>query len=398
MAKTLAKSVTVHPYEALSKRLRVLRFALIFLLIAFLLGGLFVLRTEFTAENLRFLLRDLDFSTPTLGLDASGITFDYDTTQSTALYKGDLAILRRSALEIYTFSGSRSLSVPVAYSSPALVTGEKYLLAYDIGGNKMGVYNAFSELYTETFDYPIATADIADDGTFLVVSAEKLYHSALYVYSANSEEFTRTFRFRTADKVIYDARLCREDSSLLAVAAVSADNGDYLTQVILLDSGSEEKLLTISIEGEMPLELSFEQEGRICLLTDRGLHRIDTKSGEDSVYSFLSEDLAGYHTGEGYEVLILNSGIIGTALDVHVFSGDNSQEPDVFSVTNQVLDTRVAHGCVYLLSYDALTVFDLDDKDVKTHKLDHEYKEILPMSGGRLAFVGEGSVSIYMVG
>lgn len=148
--------VLVHPYEKVSRRLRILKLALIFVLIAFIIGGLFVLREEFTAENLRFLLRDIGFSSPSLGLDASSLSFDYDTSLRADLYHSDLVLLRRSLLEVYSFSGSRSLSQEVAFSSPALVTGDKYMLAYDIGGSKLGIYNSFSELYTETFDYKIA--------------------------------------------------------------------------------------------------------------------------------------------------------------------------------------------------------------------------------------------------
>lgn len=390
-----AGAVLIHPLENIAKRLRALKFVLIFVLISFLLGGLLVLRGEFTAENLRFLVRDLNLSSPAPGLDASGLTFDYDTSQSAALYHSDLVLLRRSMLEVTSFSGTRSLSQPVAFSSPALVTGDKYMLAYDIGGAKLGIYNSFSELYTETFDYKIACADLTDDGLFGVVTGEKGYHSALYVYN---DEFTRFYRYATADRVVYDMAFCDENSRMVALAAVRAENGDFFTEILLFDLARAEVKKTFSFVGEMPLEIHYTQEDRISLLTDCALHLIDPQKEEARAFDFSSQDLAAYHADAGYDVLVKNAGVIGTTLSVQILFPDKDTEAQTFTVDRQVQDIQIAHDCLYLLSHDALTVFSLSTHNVTTHPLEHEYKEILPLSGGRLAFVGEGSVAIYMVG
>lgn len=393
--QTAKAPVLIHPFEAIARKLRVLKITLIFILIAFLLGGLLVLRAQFTAENLRFLVRDLNISTPSLGLDASNISFDYDTSQSAELYHSDLVILRRSALEVYSFSGARSLSAPIAYSSPALVVGDKYMLAYDIGGAKLGIYNSFSELYTETFDYKIACADLADDGTFAVVTGEKGYHSALYVYNS---DFQRMFRYATAERVVYDMAFCDENPRLIALCAVHSQNGDFFTEVLLFDITKAEVQKTFSITGEMPLEIKFETEKHVSLVTDTALHLFDVRREEDTLHTFEADSLASYYAEGGYEVLVTNSALIGTTLEVAVIYPSAPEEEVRFTLDQQVQDILIAHDRLYLLSHDALTVFSLNDHSTKTHKLQNEFKEILPLTGDRVAFVGEGSVSIYMVG
>ncbi len=387
--------VLLHPYEQVSHRLRILKFALILVLIAFLLGGLFVLRGDFTAENLRFLLRDIGVSSPSLGLDASSLSFDYDTSLRAQLYHGDLVLLKRSMLEVYSFSGSRSLAQDVAFSQPALVTGNKYMLAYDIGGTKLGIYNSFSELYTENFDYKIACADLADDGTFAVVTAEKGYHSALYVYNS---DFERIWRYATADRVVYDVAVCRENPRFVAVATVTAEEGDFLTEVLVFRTDRSEVYRRFSFASEMPLEINFKAAGRISLLTDSALHFMSPEAENVTTHAFASADLTNYYCAGGYDVLVKNSGIIGTTLDIDVFTPENGETPTSFTLQNQVQDIRLGETELYLLSHNSLSVYSLTDASLKTHKLTQEYKEILPLSGGRIAFVGEGYVSIYMVG
>ncbi|MBR6530253.1 MAG: hypothetical protein IKT43_02435 [Clostridia bacterium] len=398
MAKrTMQKNhdVLVHPYEKASKKLRVLKFALIFVLIAFLLGGLLVLKDEFTAENLRFLLRDIGLSSPSLGLDASSLNFDYDTSLRADLYHGDLVLLKRSSLEVYSFSGSRSLNQNVAFSSPALVTGNKYMLAYDIGGTNLGIYNSFSELYTEEFEYKLFCADLADDGTFAVVTGEKGFHSALYVYN---NEFERTFRYATADRVVYDVAVCREKPHLVALCAVRSENGDYLSEILLFDTTRAEVKKTWSFPSEMPLEIQFEKENALSFITDAGLHILNPNTDKNTTHAYAENDLALFFTQEQYAVLLKNSGIIGSTLTVDVIDTNNPSEKRSFDLNSQVLDVALGEHDLYLLSHDSLSVFSLSSGTLKTHKLQHEYKEILPLSGGRVAFVGEGSVSIYMVG
>ncbi len=386
--------VLIHPYESVSRRLHVLKLALIFLLVAFLIGGLLVLRDQLTAENLRFLLRDIGLSSPSIGFDTSALSFDYDTSLRAGLYRGDLVLLKRSSLEITNFVGTRSLSQAVALSSPSLVTGEKYLLAYDIGGTHLGIYNSFSQLYAEDFPLKIACADLADDGTFAVVSAERGYHSALYVYNNN---FKRIYRYATADRVIYDVAVCRENPTLISVCAVQANDGDFLTEVLLFDTALAEVQKSFSFASEMPLEISFETAGRITLLTDSALHSIDTVGDAHATHAFSSDNLTNFHSDAGYNVLVKNADIIGTGLTIDVISDASPNEKMTFHLQNRVQDICVADGNVYLLSHDSLAVYSLSEKTLKSHTLEHEYKEILPLSGGRIAFVGEGSVSIYMV-
>lgn len=228
-----------------------------------------------------------------------------------------------------------------------------------------------------------------------MVTAEKGYHSALYVYN---NEFSRIFRYATADRVVYDVAVCRENPRLVALASVSAVDGDYLTEVHLFDTARAEVKDHFAFDSEMPLKLSFETQGHISLLTDGALHLLDTDGDDDTTCAFSSEDLSGYYAEGVYDILVKNSSVIGTTLDIEVLEKDGASERRTFSIQNQIQDIRVAHDSVYLLSHNSLTVYSLKDSSVKTHKLTNEYKQILPLSGGRIAFVGEGSVSIYMVG
>lgn len=393
--KNGAQDVLVHPYEKISKKLRVFKLALIFVLIAFLLGGLFVLRDEFTAENLRFLARDIGFSSPSIGLDTSGLSFDYDTSLHADLYRSDLVLLKRSSLEVYSFSGSRSLSTQTGFSSPALVTGDKYMLAYDIGGTKLSICNSFSELYTEDFEYKIACADLADDGTFAVVVGEKGYHSALYVYNSN---FSRIYRYASAERVVFDVAVCRDNPNLIALSTVRSQDGDFLTELLLFNTTRAKVEKTVSFPGEMPLDLAFETDGHVSLLTDSSLHLIAPSGDVLASHGFAPEDLADYHAQDGYEVLVKNSGIIGTTLVIDVVYPDSPDKTESFSLQQGVHDIQVADSNIYLLSHNSLSVYSLHNRTLATHELQHEYKQILPLSGGRIAFVGEGYVSIYMVG
>lgn len=388
-------AVILHPYEAIAKRMHKIKFVVLFCLIAFLLGGLLVLRGEFTAENFRYLIKDLDLSTPALGQGSAGISFDYDTSLSAALYRGDLAFLRRSALEIHSFSGEKTLSEQVSFSNPVLVPSERYLLAYDLGGTRVSVYNSFSALWHETYDYAVFCADAADNGAFAVVTSEKGYHSALYVYNS---DFEKVYRWCSADKLVMDVSFCDENPNLIALSCVRAADGGFLSEVLLFDLRRAEVKQTLRFTGQMPLELHYETEERLCLLCDTALYLCDLESGAVREEHYGADELACFYTGEGYTVLLRNSGIIGTALDITVFYPGREEKTYDFSIPTQIADVKIAEDNLYLLSYETLYVLKLQSQTLSTHHVESEFREVLTLDSGRLAFVGEGTVSVYMVG
>lgn len=396
MAKKAVGAVLVHPYEALAKRFRTLKFFTLFFLIAFLLGGLLILHNLFTVENLRYLLKDLDVSSPMAGMESRGFSFDFDTTQRAKLYRGDLALIRRSGVEVYSLSGNQSLSDSIAFSSPELVTSEKYLLAYDIGGHKVNLYNGFSKLWEETYPYSIFCADLSDNGSFTVVTGEKGYHSALYVYNAN---FEKIFRWASADKVANDVSICKEDPNLVAVSTLKSFGGELSCEVLVFRVDTAQVYQSYTISGEMPIRLDFISKDRFLLLTDEALHLVSPANQTEITEPIDRDALSRYYCDGQYAVLVKDSGLIGTSLSVCVYELDDLvKEPTRFSLETQILDIASSGRTLYFLSYGALHSYKLDSGNLTSSPLKSEFRQILPLSSDRIAFLGEGFVSIYMVG
>ena len=396
MAKKAVGAVLVHPYEVLAKRFRTYKFVALFLLLAFILGGLLILHNQFTAENLRYLLKDLDVSSPTVGMESRGFSFDFDTTQRALLYRGDLAHIRRSGVEIYSLNGNQSLSDSIAFSSPELIVSEKYLLAYDIGGHKVNLYNGFSKLWEETYSYSVFCADVADNGTYAVVTGEKGYHSVLYVYNRN---FEKIFRWASADKVASDLSICKEDPTLIAVSTLKSVGGDLSCETLIFRTGSDSVYQSFTVTGEMPIRLDYVSKDLCVLLTDEALHLVNLNDLSEVTEDIDQNALSRYYCDGTYAVLVKDSGLIGTSLAVSVYELDSpSAEPKRFTLETQVLDIAAGGRTLYFLSYGALHSYKLDSGSLTSSPLKSEFRQILPLSADRIAFLGEGYVSIYMVG
>ncbi len=396
MAKKIAGAVLVHPYEVLAGRFRRLKFFALFFLIAFLLGGLLLLHDQFTAENLRYLIKDLDVSAPSVGAQSRGFSFDFDASQRAKLYRGDLALIRRSGIDVYSLSGNQSLSDSIAFSSPELKVSEKYLLAYDVGGHKVNIYNGFSKLWEETYPYDVFCADTADNGTFAVVTGEKGYHSALYVYNHN---FEKIFRWASADKVVSDVSICKEDPSFVAVSTLKSKGGDLECETLVFRTTDDRIYQSFTTAGEMPIRLDFISKDLLVLLTDDTLHRIRISDASDFTETIDRDTLSRYYCDRDYAILVKNVGMIGTSLEISVFELAHPEaEPHTLNLETQVLDIAVSGRTLYFLSYGSLNTYKLDSGNLTTSSLRSEFRQILPLSADRIAFLGEGYVSVYMVG
>ena len=152
-------------YIDLSHHLKIAKMFLILFLVVFLLLMITVFRQDITVENYQYMIRL--FTTSESG-DYAGdfqpIFYDASGATRLGIFHGDLAVVKRDGVNLYSMGGSNTMEHPVSYSSPAIITRGKYMLTYDIGGYSFDIFNNFSHLAGETYDYPISTAAVSREG------------------------------------------------------------------------------------------------------------------------------------------------------------------------------------------------------------------------------------------
>jgi len=163
------------------KKFRLFKFLSILVLVLFLLGGFLLFENEITIENLRYMVKYLDFSSSGAFSEESVIYYNADNGNDFQVFRGDLALINPNGVTLFDRRGSAVMTDSFNMSKPTSVCGDKYLAIYDLGGHNVRVYNSFSLLFEESFRYPVQAVSVNSDGAFCVVTSEKNYRSAVFV-------------------------------------------------------------------------------------------------------------------------------------------------------------------------------------------------------------------------
>jgi hypothetical protein len=239
-SKRRKKQVTVPTVEEyylrLARRTTVVKFIIIMLLAGFTLFTFSYFKNDLTIDNFRYLLKFINLGSDNTANPDSAVYFDKDPTNKGEVLRGDLAIINNSGFSIYGFNGSKVFSDPCKYDHPKMVSNSKNMIACDIGGYELRIYSCNDVTHSETFNYPIHALAASKNGTYAVVSSEKSYRSALFIYD---EHFRVIYKYFSGDKYIDFVSVSPDGKEAITLMQYSK-NGDLVTLLMKFSVDSEQ--------------------------------------------------------------------------------------------------------------------------------------------------------------
>jgi len=379
------KNADLSHAERKAKNFRLCKYLSIAVLVLFLLGGLILYENDITVENLRYLIQYLDFSSSGGLNEQTVIRYDADDSNRFYVFRGDLAVTNHSGITLYDRRGTAIMTDSFGMSNPVCITSDRYLAVYDLGGNQIRIYNSFTVLYEKTFDYPILSASLNEDGYLCVVTSEKSYHSAVLVYD---RDFNEIHRWLSTDKYVMDAQL--DDDGVLTIAAVRALNGSLQSELIVLKLGNKDPLFSYSFRDQIPLAISPSEE-ECWVLTDSQLKAV--KNGEEQrQVSISKETLKMKCFGENYCALVQNELSVGVSFLLRVF---DRQAAEVYSeqISLHIRDLKIFDDRIYLLMPHQLCVIPINGEK-QIYSLEKEYRSLAVVSKDRVLLCGENEARV----
>ena len=184
LENTYTDSVSKY-YVKTSRIYFVLSFFTLVLLVLFVFFALIFNVKNITYDKFYYFIKDLDTILSSEDFSSFSVDYNYDSNRSYEEYKGGFTTVGKSSLTVYSATGYTTGEFYHQYSSPKIKSSSKYFILYDHGGTEFSIYNSFSRLYTETLSSPIVSAEICDNGDFIVVTSDGDYKSIVYYYDNN---------------------------------------------------------------------------------------------------------------------------------------------------------------------------------------------------------------------
>ena len=340
-------------YASVSARYKVAQRILVLLLVFFLLFSIFTNIREITYGNLFYFVRDFGNAVDIESTNYETLSYDVYQNQNFSLYRGGIAAVSPSNVSVFTATGRRTLKSRADFVIPYSVCSDKYVLVYDMSGNSFALYNSFSKVYTESFDYPITDAAISDSGVFAVLTRSSDYKSVVNVYN---KSFKLIGRY---SKNLYALDLSIDDKGeRMAVLFYDVGDGRGRTTLRVYDISNrvsdkrdpdEDRILCEKeIDYAFSLSCSFNSGGGLSVITDSSILLLDGNLDPGDSIGYNAEVSAVY-TGENGAAVALRSGALNDRNRIIAFDGNGKLLYDE-TVRSSVREISVLDEYVFVKS------------------------------------------------
>ena len=295
-------------------------------------------------SKLYYLTKDIKLANDYVNSVHDTITYNVGNSQSFALYRGGLAVASRERLSIFSAGGRELFSSNHSYGNPALEVSNKYVLLYDVGGKQFSLYNAFSKAREETLDYGIFGADIAQNGTFALITKSEKFDSVVSVYLQNGTKYDYSY----SDGRVTEIAL--SDNGSVMVVALTFTNGERLnTELRLYKVGSKDyKKADLTFDG-VPFAIDITDSGNVIAVGAKGVNSFNQSLGFVGEY-LPGEQIYAYCFGED-NIAIVHSNDNGSRSEV-VLLNKRARVEREYDLESRIINVAYSDGSIFLQKID----------------------------------------------
>ena len=346
----------------------------IFLAVVLLFGS-----SIMSYENVYYMFKDISYISTFSETRPETLGYSRSVgNQAFASFKNGLAVAGDSEIKLFASTGRVTMSAGSEYTNPQICTSDSYILIYDQGSCSFSIYNSFICVYSETLDYPISSASMANDGSFLIVTKSATYRSAVRIYN---KKFKLETEYLKNDLVI-SAELS-SNGKYAAIASLDTEGGEAKVTISVLERGKKNlKSSTMITDSSMPYLLTFLSGNRIALVCSEGLSVYDLNGNRKNTFLYPYKLSRVAHTSGGI-ALLFDERDAG-ANELLVAFDDNGDMKVTVKISGSVSDMKMNKDNIFLLCDGQIIKVDSTFGHTSTEKFFEEGARIVLTASGEL--------------
>lgn len=368
-----------------------LRYARILLLLIMAVAALILIfsnRDKINMDNLKRLAAKIDLGLSTeKQIDKTIIDFDYDSTGVVDVYKDGIVRVTTDNLVVMDSVGTQFQSVLTGFSAPALITTNKYILAYDQGGKRLIVTNSFTVLFDKTFEDNIVSVSMNENGYIAVITESNAYKNKLIIFDSS---FREVYKINSLNRYIISADVSN-DNRYVAVSSLYIKDSNTIPQIVYYKLNSEEVVWEYSFEDNIAVTLKTKNTGSVCSLFEWGTCILDSNGDLKYKYEFGNRILQNCHLdNDKYNIMVLSESLNGNS-EIVIFNNKGKQVSDI-NVDYSVLSVDVYDDRFVVLSRDGIYVYSMSGKLLDERKNTNDASKALFTDKNSIMLVSTSNV------
>ena len=297
--------------------------------------------------------------------------------QTFASFKNGLAVAGDNEIKLFTSTGRVTMTAGSDYTNPQICTSDSYALIYDQGSNSFAVYNSFICVYSESLDYPISSASMSDNGSFLIVTKSAEYRSAVRIYNNKFKLETEYLK----NDLIISAELS-SNGRYAAIASLDAEGGESKVTISVLETKKGRIKSSTTVTDALPYKIAFLSSDRIALVCSESMSVYDLNGNRKNIFVYPNQ-LSHMSYANGGIALLFDASE-ADASELLVIFDDNGDLKLTNKIDGNVSDVKMNKDHIYLLCDDKIIRVDTTFGHTSTVAFLEEDARLTLLSGGEL--------------
>jgi hypothetical protein len=335
-------------------------------------------------ENVYYMFKDIGYINSYAESEPEALSFSKPITNQTfSCFKNGLAVASDSEIKLFTSTGRVTMTKGSEFVNPQIATSNGTILIYDQGRKSFCVYNSFVELFSKKLDFPISCADMADDGSFAIVTGSAKYKSVIQIYES---DFSLEMEY-SKNNYVLDTKLSN-DGKYVLILSMDAAGGESRVNIDVLDRRRGEIKSTVSLTGVMPYCCEFLSDGKFAVLCQDKVLAYDVSGKSVNEYGYPSQLVRMSSSDSGIALMFKQN---GTKAGYSVVLIDKNGKV-IFSdtVEGNIRDMALSGKYLYVLIDRELLRIDTSFGTRRTGDVKGEDTRLVALHGGNVMICTSG--------
>ena len=271
----------------------------------------------------------------------------------------------------------------------ALSAADGQAAVYEIGGRTLYLLNSRGLVQQMDLEGDIFAVQMGQGGRFAVTLKKTGYKTTVSVYNGKGEPL---YDFNSAQSYLLTAAVS-ENGKYMAAAAMSQDNGSFVSSLQIYKLTSETMAAEGTLEGGV-YEMGTVG-GRFCAATDKALYFVKT-DGTVTSYDFQGASLSRCGLGaDKFAAVLLENYASGGQTHLAIVNAAG-EEISSMAVDSEVLDLSAAGRYLAVLYSNKLVIYDQKLRECAVLEDVSSARRVLMRSDGSAVLAGTNAASLYL--
>ena len=211
-----------------------------------------------------------DMQSLLLGKSSVKVSFQSGVEHYALPYENKMLLVSAEGIRAVDENGQNVWNVVYAMTSPKVLVKDEFIMAADVNGTQINVYEKDKLLWNVKTKNEILTAKINDRGYVAVATDDLGYKGVAEVIDSHGKEM---FRWHSGEGYIGDIDIAHDGT--LAVAQLMTDREAVYTRIMMVDINGKKAARCIGEIDGMTMRLNFNENDDLLAIADCGLFCFD---------------------------------------------------------------------------------------------------------------------------